>query len=103
MDFAEMGARLGLEKDEFMELVLIFISSAEEDLCKFRNALGQNNARAVAEASHSLKGSSGNLGFAEISKIAAMVENKAREGELEELEPMAASIEKEIENLKTFL
>lgn len=103
MDFEEMGARLGLEKDEFMELVFIFVSSAEEDLQKLDSGLAANDAKVASEAAHSLKGSSGNLGFADISAMAATIEQSSRKGEISGLESLSGKISSEIEKIKNLI
>ncbi len=100
MDFEEMGARLGLEKEEFMELVDIFVSSAEEDIQKLNNALSVSDPKAVAEAAHSLKGSSGNLGFSAIADLASRIEQNARKSDLTDIDSYSVNISGEIEKIK---
>ncbi|WP_051283728.1 Hpt domain-containing protein [Desulforegula conservatrix] len=103
MDFEEMGARLGLEKEEFMELVDIFVSSAEEDIQKLNNALSVSDSKAVAEAAHSLKGSSGNLGFSAIADLASRIEQNARKSDLTDLDSYSVNISCEIEKIKVVI
>lgn len=103
MDFTEMGARLGLEKEEFIELVDIFVSSADEDIQKLRDALETGNISAAAEAAHSLKGSSGNMGFKNISDTAARIEQNARKGNIDGLEESTALLSEEIKKIREFL
>lgn len=83
MDFKTLGENLGLEEDEFMELVELFATSAAEDIEKLQAAYNQANAAEVAEAAHSLKGSAGNLGFTEFSVLAKKAEDNARNNNLE--------------------
>lgn len=103
MDFTEMGARLGLEKEEFIELVDIFVSSADEDIQKLRDALETGNISAAAEAAHSLKGSSGNMGFKNISDTAARIEQNARKGNIDGLEESTTLLSEEIKKIREFL
>ncbi len=79
MDFKELGANLGLEKDEFIELVELFITTASGDLNKLEAACEDEDANKASEAAHSLKGSAGNLGFTAISDVAAIAEKSAHE------------------------
>jgi HPt (histidine-containing phosphotransfer) domain-containing protein len=102
MDFTEMGARLGLEKEEFIELVDIFVTSADEDIQKLRDAFAANNIDAVKEAAHSLKGSSGNMGFQKISENAAMIEQNARKGSIEGMEAAISFLRKKYEKSDPF-
>lgn len=103
MDFTEMGARLGLEKEEFIELVEIFVTSADEDIQKLRDAFAENNIDAVKEAAHSLKGSSGNMGFQDISDSAARIEQNARKGNIEGIEAALSFFEEEVRKIRSLL
>lgn len=95
MDLKALGERLGLEEDEFLEIVEIFIDTADEDIQKLEAANIANNCEAVSEAAHSLKGSAGNLGFDELSEISAEVERGARNNDITGLsERVALCIEK---------
>jgi histidine phosphotransfer protein HptB len=82
MDLKALGECLGLEEDEFIEIVEIFIESAETDIEKLHNALETNDCEAASSAAHSLKGSAGNLGFTEISELSASLENQARNNDI---------------------
>ncbi len=83
MDLKELGDNLGLEVDEFTELVELFLTSAASDIDRLQKAYTDNNSNLAAEAAHSLKGSAGNLGFSEFSDIAKNIENNARKNILE--------------------
>jgi len=103
MDFEEMGARLGLEKEEFMELVDIFVASAGEDIQKLNDALVLNDSKAASEAAHSLKGSSGNLGFTAIADLASRIEHNARKSDLKDLDSLSVLISSEMEKIKAVI
>lgn len=85
MDLKALGERLGLDEDEFLEIVEIFIDTADEDIQKLEAANIENNCEAASEAAHSLKGSAGNLGFEELSEISAQVEKGARNNDIKGL------------------
>jgi HPt (histidine-containing phosphotransfer) domain-containing protein len=78
MDFESLAADLDLSLDEFIGIVAIFITVAERDIQKMETAYDRDDAGGVASAAHSLKGSSGNLGFRNMSEIARDVENGAK-------------------------
>lgn len=95
MDLKALGERLGLDEDEFLEIVEIFIDTADEDIQKLEAANSEKNCEAVSEAAHSLKGSAGNLGFEELSEISSQVEKGARNNDIEGLsERLPVFIEK---------
>lgn len=85
MDLKALGESLGLDEDEFIEIVEIFIESAEADIVKLRQALENQDCEAASTAAHSLKGSAGNLGFTEISELSASLENQARKNDIGDL------------------
>lgn len=78
MDLKALGENLGLEEDEFIEIVEIFLDTAYADVQKLEDAYVSKDAQAASEAAHSLKGSAGNLGFMDIANLAAKLETEAR-------------------------
>lgn len=100
MNFKALGSNLGLEEDEFMELVELFIKTADDDIQKIKTAWAHGNAEKVAEAAHSLKGSSGNLGFLNISEVARDAEKRGKENDINKLERLTDSLEQMLSEIK---
>ncbi len=100
MDFNALASNLGLERDEYIELVELFIETAESDIEKIRTANVQKDADQVAEAAHSLKGSAGNLGFLALSEKAKIAEDNSNAENLEGLEELTDDIEKMLEEIR---
>ena len=90
MNFEELGSNLGLEKDEFIELVELFVTTTSEDINKLQVAFENKDDNSAAIVAHSIKGSSGNLGFIELSDIAKKAEELTCNNKLDEA---AATIE----------
>lgn len=86
MDLTVLAENLGLDRETFLELVDVFISSAENDMKKFRLAVDSGDSEQAAEAAHSMKGASGNMGFTDFSEIAQNAEMDARKGQLTNLD-----------------
>ncbi len=103
MDFKELGANLGLEEDEFIELVELFITTASGDLDKLEAACENDNANKASEAAHSLKGSAGNLGFTEISNVAAIAEKTANQNNLEDTRQLISTMKENLESINSSL
>ena len=82
MDFKKLASNIGLDHDEFIELVELFIKTSNLDLEKLKIAFNSENADQVSEAAHTIKGASGNLVFFEISEAAEIIEKEARKGSL---------------------
>ena len=78
MNFKKLATNLGLKEDEFLEFVELFVEVGTSDLDKLQTAIAEGNAESAANAAHSIKGASGNLGFMELYEIAKEIEEKAR-------------------------
>jgi HPt (histidine-containing phosphotransfer) domain-containing protein len=63
MNYKELVENLGLDKNEFMELVEIFIEAGLSDLSKLKDAIDKKNVLQVIETAHSIKGAEDDLGF----------------------------------------
>jgi HPt (histidine-containing phosphotransfer) domain-containing protein len=85
MNLKELALELGMEQDEMRDLLLIFIEASESDLDKLQQAVAEGDAKRAADAAHSIKGASVNLGFNDIFSVAKNLEQKARENSLEGL------------------
>ncbi len=106
MNLKELALELGMEQDEMRELLEIFIESSESDIERLQQAVVEGDAKRVADAAHSIKGASANLGFMDIFSVAKNLEQKARENSLEGLndevhilKDRLSSITKSIDNI----
>jgi len=85
MDVKQVATRLGLEEDDIYDVLALFIQSAPSELMKMTTAFNKQDPVRVGEAAHSLKGSTGTLGFMDISNHAQLIMKQSREKELEDL------------------
>ena len=99
MDIKELAERLGLEEDEYLELIELFLDTGRADIEKFMAAAGEGDGEAAAQAVHSLKGASGNLGLMDIYQVALEAEEKARGGALEGLGESARILNEKLDSL----
>lgn len=83
MDLARLAQDLGLDKEECVEIVHLFVETTLSDLDTLERAVQSGDAALAVQSSHSIKGASANLGFGVISAIAEEVEMKARRSVLE--------------------
>lgn len=104
MNVKELSENLGLEEEEFLDLVGLFLETSASNLTDLAKALEIGEAEKVVKASHSLKGAAGNLGFQEIYECAKLIEMNARQGILEGSKEVVKSIREKLklieENLK---
>ena len=83
MDCRAMAQSMGLEEDEFFEVLTIFVEVSESDLLNIETGLKNEDAKSVSDAAHSIKGAALNLGLTDISEIAQGVEMRARKDNLQ--------------------
>ena len=83
MNIQELAENLGLEKEEYLELLDLFIDTADSDINELQSAIGEGNGEKAVGAAHSLKGAAGNLGLMEIHEEAKKMEADARDNHLE--------------------
>ena len=100
MNFNELADNLGLEKEEYLELIELFIETGMSDINKLRFAVDEVNAENAADAAHSIKGASGNLGLTEIYELAKKVEKTCRDGMLDNVSESVQELEKMLDTVK---
>ena len=99
MDFEIPAQKLGLEVDEYLELIELFIETGGNDLKGIEDAMVKNDVQTVVERSHSLKGASGNLGITGIYEKAKSIEDRARDDNLDGIEETVKEIKLHINDI----
>jgi HPt (histidine-containing phosphotransfer) domain-containing protein len=61
LNVKEASQNLGLEEDEYIELVELFVETSALDLINLLSAINAKNIDKVARIAHSLKGAAANL------------------------------------------
>ncbi len=79
MNFSELAENIGLEEDEFVELVELFVETSTSHLERLQSAIDKGNTQQAVEAAHYVKGAAGNLGFTGIYDLSKAIEEKARQ------------------------
>jgi HPt (histidine-containing phosphotransfer) domain-containing protein len=99
MNLKKLGESLGLDEDEYLEMIELFFESGGADLKKLEAAVKAGDAELGYTASHSLKGSSGSLGLMAIYEKTTLVDDKLRRGDLDGVTEMVVSLRKEYDLL----
>ncbi|RLC04716.1 MAG: hypothetical protein DRH34_03630 [Deltaproteobacteria bacterium] len=102
MDFKNLASRLGLDEDDVIELVELFVTTALSDIDKIKKGVKKNNSQDVAAASHSIKGAAGNLGFDKLYTFAKDMEMQAKKGSLTDFELYISDLENRVNALNKF-
>ena len=100
MNFKELGEKIGLDEDECIEMLELFVESGGEDLQKLEIAIKEADAEKAHEAPHSIKGSSGSLMLDTIYEIAKSMDDILRTGKLDNVEEMLNNLRSEYETIK---
>ncbi|TWU56570.1 Sensory/regulatory protein RpfC [Rubripirellula tenax] len=78
---APIRSTLPIHKERFREIVSQFVDRLDQRFDAIEEAIASEDRSALTEMGHSLKGSSGNCGFADLSEQAAQLEVLGRDGE----------------------
>ena len=82
----------GDDEEMLAELLVLFHDSSASDLARINDGLAAEDAVAVADAAHSIKGASASLGVEGVRKIATELEKKGRAGDLSQGRELAAQL-----------
>jgi HPt (histidine-containing phosphotransfer) domain-containing protein len=83
MNCKELAENLGIEEEEYIELLELFVETTASNLDRLQSGLVAGDSGAVSEAAHTIKGASANLGLMEIAESAKGIEERARQNNLE--------------------
>ena len=99
MNFGVLAENLGLEEEEFQELIQLFIETSLSDLEALHNAMEENNAAKVGMAAHSIKGAANNLGLVDLYEAGREIEERAKDEQLDGLSDMLSSLRARLDEL----
>ena len=99
MNCKELAENLGLEEEEYLELLELFVETTASNLERLQSGLATGDSGQVSEAAHTIKGSSANLGLLDIAESAKGIEERARHNSLEGAADAAESIRGACEQL----
>ncbi len=96
-------ARVGGDLDLLKGIAAIFLEECPEALAAIRRAIEAGDARALAAAAHSLKGSVSNFGARAAHDAALRLEQMGRAGDLSDAGGVLAQLERALEELNARL
>jgi HPt (histidine-containing phosphotransfer) domain-containing protein len=103
MNFQELAENLGLEVDEYRELIALFIDTGSADFKKIQEALAGGNADQIMRSAHTIKGAAGNLGLMDVSATAKTIEDNASDNRLDDLGQVVQILKSQIEAIEAFV
>ena len=103
MNIKKLAEKLGLEEDEYLELIELFIETGGADFQKIESSLANNDADQVMRSAHTIKGAAGNLGLMEMSELAKLIEENAGNDTLEGLDKAVSTLRTHFESITAFV
>jgi HPt (histidine-containing phosphotransfer) domain-containing protein len=83
MNLKKLAENLGIEENEFSELMAIFLEKSSSDLSKMQSAIDEGDTDKAMTAAHSIKGTAATLGLKEICEVAKRMETNAYQNNLD--------------------
>ncbi len=103
MDFRNIKSFIGVDTNDAEELGRLLADTMASGLEKIRRGIRDNDVESISFTAHSIKGSSGNLGFERISQLAAVMETRSRAGRLDGLGDLLLEMQSLLEKLESSL
>jgi HPt (histidine-containing phosphotransfer) domain-containing protein len=91
-DEAATISRVDGDRELLLELFSLFFSDSEQQLSAIEGAYATNDLRKVEARAHAMKSALGNIGAARAAKIAATIENIARNDSTEGLQQAVGAL-----------
>jgi CheY-like chemotaxis protein len=98
-DCAAFIARVGGDASLAREMATVFVADAGRMLSGISAAVDGQDAAALREAAHALKGAAGNFNAHAVVSAALELENIGKAGEMDRARPVAANLSTELERL----
>ncbi len=102
MNFKELGENLGLDEDEYRELIELFIQSGSADFQRLQEALVSGDAEKAMRSAHTIKGAAGNLGLMDVHAVAQIIEDNAEKMQLDGLAETMQTLKTQFETIEAF-
>ena len=100
MNIKALADDLGLDEDEYLELVDLLVDTGMVDLSNMASAVKAGDTDTAARAAHSLKGASGNLGIMDVYELAKAIEAELRNDNLANIDIQLKEIREKLETLE---
>ena len=99
VNLRRMAANVGLEEEEYLTLLVLFIETSICHLKQLKSDILNRDAKRVYETIHTIRGAAENLGIPEMSEIARVIELKARKNILDGAEEGREDLIRKLTNL----
>lgn len=81
-----LEAVLGIETEDILEVCEMFFDGSADEVSAMRCAHSDGDYETLSRIAHGMKGSAANIGFDDVSEVAAGLELEAKEGSVADLD-----------------
>jgi len=85
MNFKELADKIGLDEEDYRELVELFLDTGMADYNQLKSAYDDSDDVQVARTAHTISGASGNLGLMKVHEVAKRIELAAIDKQLDRI------------------
>lgn len=103
MNLKELAENLGLELDEYKELIELFIDTGSIDFKTIQEGVAVRNADQVMRSAHTIKGAAGNLGLMEVSATAKVIEENAGKNQLDAINQAVQTLKAQFDAIAAYM
>ena len=103
MNFKELAENLGLEVDEYRELIELFVDTGAADFQKIDEGMSTGDSELVMRSAHTIKGAAGNLGLMDVSETAGIIEENANNNNMDGLGATVDVLKTQFEAIEAFI
>lgn len=103
MNFKELAERIGLDEEDYRELVELFLDTGRADYDQLKTAFAGSDNEQVARSAHTISGASGNLGLMNVHELAKRIELAANDQKLDSVSGDVDALEGMFDQLNTFV
>jgi len=93
MNLKALAEAIGLEEEDYRELVELFQETGGADFDRLKAALAQGDDETVSRKAHSLCGAAGNLGIMDVYETAKRIELAAMDHQLDSVSADMSALE----------
>lgn len=83
MNFKELADKIGLEEEDYRELIELFLDTGMADYYQLKSAYTDSDDAQVSRSAHTISGASGNLGLMNVYEVAKRIELAAIDKQLD--------------------
>lgn len=100
LDIKAVVERTGLDLEDYLEIYELFQDNYNELMTELKNALEQKDTDSLMRTAHTIKGSTSNIGFSQLSDIAREIQDNPGDFEMiTEAIPQMEAIYKKLDSL----